>query len=80
MESALGQSLLMRSAVGSVMPNLSVEAIKNLQISLPPLAQQQQIARRYWAKADEVAMLQRKLATALDALEHILDSDNSARA
>ena len=80
LESGLGQSLLMRSAVGSVMPNLSVEAIKNLPISLPPLEQQREIAMRYLAKADEVAMLRRKLAIALDALEHILDSDNSVRA
>lgn len=79
LESELGQSLLMRNAAGAAMPNLSIESIKKLPISLPPLARQQELAQRYLAKADEVALLRRKLDAALDALGHVLDFDNPAR-
>ena len=62
------------------MPNVSVEAIKNMTISLPPLEEQRQIANRYRAKADEIILLRRKLEAALNSLGHILDLDDIGRA
>ena len=76
LESTIGQKVLRRISGGSAMPNLSAEAIKNMDISLPRLEQQQEIAKRYRAQADEVVRLRRQLATALDQLGRIWDADN----
>ena len=73
LESEKGIALLHRSAVGSVMPNLSTDAIKNMLISLPPLAEQNKIAARYQAKIDEIKVLKLKLVKAVNALNHLLD-------
>ena len=80
LESEIGQACIKRVAVGSIMPNVSVEAIKNMTISLPPLEEQRQIANRYRAKADEIILLRKKLESALNSLGHILDLDDNGRA
>ena len=72
LESETGITLLKSIAVGAAMPNLSTEAIRNMQIDLPPLQRQKEIAHRYKAKLTEIVLLKRKLAQAVDSLGQIL--------
>ena len=72
LESEIGVTLLKSVAVGTAMPNLSTEAIRNMQIDLPALPKQREIAKRYKAKAGEIVLLKRKLAQAIDSLGQIL--------
>ena len=74
LESETGITLLKSIAVGAAMPNLSAEAIRNMQIDLPPLEKQKVIANRYRAKQNEIVLLKRKLAQAKDSLGQIFAS------
>ncbi len=73
LESAKGTELLQSIAVGTAMPNLSVEAIRNMKISLPSLEQQRKIAATYKAQMTEVISLQKKLSMAMEKWVHLLD-------
>ena len=76
LESAKGQALLTRAAVGSAAPMLSINALKSMTIALPPLQQQMQIGAKYLAKMDEITVLKRKLIRAVDALSEIANFDS----
>lgn len=73
LESEKGVSLLKRIAVGAAIPNISLEALRNLPISLPPLEIQRKISERYQNKLNELAQLTRKLERVHEELAHILD-------
>lgn len=73
LESSKGQALLARAAVGSTMPMIKINTLREMSIALLPLDQQKEIGSKYLAKMDEIAVLKNKLAKAADALKHIVD-------
>ena len=73
LESPKGMAILNRAAKGAVMPNLSIEALDKMEISLPPLEQQKKIASQYLAKMDEIAIFRQRIEKAKDALKNIID-------
>ena len=73
LESPKGMAVLNRAAKGAVTPNLSIEALYKMEISLPPLEQQKKIASQYLAKMDEIAILRQRIEKAKDALKNIID-------
>ena len=54
------------------MPNLSAEAIKNMEIDLPAIEKQKAIANQYKAKLNEIILLKRKLEQAVNSLGQML--------
>jgi type I restriction enzyme M protein len=74
LESDKGQGILARAAVGSVMPMLTINALKDMSISLPPLPKQLKVSCRYKAKMNEIVLLKRNLAQAMASLGQIFDS------
>ncbi len=74
LESAKGQALLARVAVGSAAPMLTITALKDMSISLPPLQKQLEVSCRYKAKMNEIVLLKRKLVQAMASLGQILTS------
>ena len=73
LESSKGQALLARAAVGSTMPMIKINTLREMSIALLPLEQQKEIGSKYLAKMDEITVLKNKLAKAADALKHIVD-------
>ena len=72
LESEAGITILKNVAVGAAMPNLSAEAIKNMEIDLPAIEKQRVIATRYRAKLNEIVLLKRKLEQAVNSLGQML--------
>ena len=72
LESEAGITILKNVAVGAAMPNLSAEAIKNMEIDLPAIEKQRVIATRYKAKLNEIVLLKRKLEQAVNSLGQML--------
>ena len=69
--SEIGSTLLKKISVGSTLPNISAESLKNLSIPLPSMKKQNKIAEMYQAKVDEVKVLQRRLNKAQEELRGI---------
>ena len=69
--SEIGSMSLKKISVGSTLPNISAEALKNLSIPLPSMEKQNKIAEMYQAKVDEVKVLQRRLNKAQEELRGI---------
>lgn len=74
LESEKGTALLKSITVGATIPNIGVEALKKILIPQIPLVEQHEIASRYLAKLDEIALFQRKLQKAYEELSHIYDT------
>lgn len=74
LESEKGTALLKSVAVGAALPNISVEALRNLPIPQAPLEEQHAMATKYLVRVDEIKIYRRKLQKALEALEHIYDN------
>ena len=74
LESEKGIATLKSIAVGSALPNISIEALRKMPIPKVALAKQREIAQAYLAKVDEIAVLKRQLGKAVNALGHIFDS------
>lgn len=72
-ESEQGVSALKRITVGTTIPSIGVDKLKNLVIPLPPLEEQNQIATKYLAVLDEISVLKLKLEKALSRLNHVFD-------
>lgn len=70
-DSEVGSLSLKSIAVGSAMPNISVESLKNLMVPLPPMEKQNEIATLYQAKIDEIKVLQLKIQKAQNELKGI---------
>ena len=75
LDSKKGQYLLKRSSVGSVIPNISVEAIKNLQIPLPDMPEQNRIANLFLAAKDEYLINKIKMEKSIDKLFNVFDDN-----
>ena len=71
LNSEQGMEMLNRLSVGSVIPILSLETIKDIKIPAPPLEEQWQIASEYRRVMDEVAMTRYRLKKATDHLRHV---------
>jgi type I restriction enzyme M protein len=59
-----GQELLSRAAVGTTIPSIPVNNLKDVPIPLLPMERQRDIAARYQAKLDEIELLQIKVEKA----------------
>ena len=75
LESEIGMNILSTAAVGAAVANLSTEAIKNINIDLPSLDKQKEIANRYKAKLSEINYLRKKLSQAIDSLSQIITEE-----
>lgn len=75
-ESEHGISALKSITVGAALPSIGVEPLKNLTIPLPPLEEQNRIARKYQATLDEIAVLKLKMEKAVNRLYHVFDAES----
>lgn len=76
LESDDGIATLKSITVGATMPNIGIEKLKNIDIPLPPLEEQNRIAERYQIISDEISMLKLRLEKAASRLQHVLDEGN----
>ena len=74
-DSQFGYTLLKRASVGAAILNLSLDALKNIQIPLPSLKEQNKIANEYLSAKDEYLVNQLKLEKSLDKLSHVFDEN-----
>lgn len=74
-ESEKGIAALKSITVGTVMPNIGVDALKNLEIPIPLLDEQNRIANKYLAKLDEIKLLQMSLEKAQAELSSTFDKE-----
>ncbi len=72
-ESEQGIASLKSIVVGATIKNIGVEGLKNLNIPVPPLEDQNSIAEKYQATQDEIKVYKMRLAKAVDRLYHIFD-------
>ena len=72
-DSEIGATVLASIAVGNVLPVIPVESLKKLTVPLPPMDRQNEIARRYQAKTDEIKVLQLRLQKAQNELREIFE-------
>lgn len=68
-----GTAALKSITVGATIPNIGVEQLKKLIIPIPSLEQQNEIAAKYQAYKDEIAMLQLKIERTKSKLAHIFE-------
>lgn len=73
-DSIAGEAALNYASGGSVVKTISVEAVKNIMIPLPPLDEQKLIAQKYQAALDEYTILKRKMQKVLKRKRTLLDS------
>ena len=75
LDSKKGQYLLKRASVGSITPNISVEAIKKLQIPLPNISEQDRIAKLFLAAKDEYLINKIRMEKSIDKLFNVFDDN-----
>lgn len=75
LESEQGVAALKRITVGTTIPSIGVDKLKNLIVPLPPLEEQNRIAAKYLAVLDEISVLKIKLEKALSRLNHVFDEE-----
>lgn len=75
LESEQGIAALKRITVGTTIPSIGVDKLKNLIVPLPALEEQNQIATKYLAVLDEISVLKMKLENALSRLNHVFDEE-----
>ena len=75
LDSKKGQYLLKRASVGSIIPNISVEAIKKLQIPLPDISEQDRIAKLFLAAKDEYLINKIRMEKSIDKLFNVFDDN-----
>lgn len=74
-DSKMGEDVLNRVAAGSVVKTISLDAIKNLEIPLPSLDEQNRIAAKYLEILDEYEILKRKMARVLDRRRNVINNE-----
>ena len=70
-ESEQGVAALKRITVGTTIPSIGVDKLKNLIVPLPPLEEQKRIAAKYLAILDEISALKQKIDTAVNKLKTV---------
>ena len=71
LESEQGVAALKRITVGTTIPSIGVDKLKNLIVPLPPLEEQSRIAAKYLAVLDEISALKQKIDKAVDKLKTV---------
>lgn len=71
LESRDGQLSLKRISAGSVLENISIRALKTLEVPCPAMSEQNRIAEKYKKKEDAVRALSKKLDEAKQALKNV---------
>ena len=59
-----GKELMDRMVVGTTIPNLPLRNLKDIELPVPPMDEQEEVARRYQARLDEIEVLKIKLEKA----------------
>ena len=72
-ESSYGTSLLSQICIGSIFPTFNKRALEDMVIPLPPLSEQDKIAKRYLVLQDEIRICNMKLANAAEEKLHLFD-------
>ena len=72
-ESEQGAAALKSITTGVTIPIISVDRLKNLQVPVPDIAEQNKIANEYLAVLDEIQVLKLKLQKATDRLNNVFD-------
>lgn len=72
-ESEQGAAALKSITTGETIPIISVDRLKNLQVPVPDMAEQNKIANKYLAVLDEIQVLKLKLQKATDRLNNVFD-------
>ena len=62
-------------SVGTTIPNIGVDKLKNVAIPLPPMEEQNRIAEKYQATLNEIVRLKNELTSAVDKLHTIFDEE-----
>lgn len=70
-DSDKGIAVMKSISVGTIMPNISAESLKNIKVPLPPMEKQLEIAHLYQAKQDEIKILRLRLERAQSELKGI---------
>lgn len=78
-ESEQGIAALKRITVGTTIPSIGVDKLKNLIVPLPPMEEQNRVAAKYLAVLDEISVLKIKLEKALSRLNHVFDEEVSLK-
>jgi len=73
LESQQGIRQLKNTLTGVAMPVIRLEFLKKLLIPVLPLEEQLLIEKKYYAIVDEIAVLDKQKAQAVDRLSHLLD-------
>ncbi len=74
-ESEVGKAVLSSIIVGTSIPSIGLEQLKNIKVPKLSLIEQNMIAVKYQALVDEVKVLRRKTEKALDSIKHLFDND-----
>lgn len=74
-ESDQGIDALKRITVGTTIPSIGVDKLKNLIVPIPTLEEQNRIATRYLAVLNEISVLKLKLEKAFNRLNHVFDEE-----
>ncbi len=74
LDSETGQNQLNGITVGTTLPSIGVRDLKSMQIPLPPLSEQKEIASAYKAALDEVCALRKELNAATDRMTKIFET------
>ena len=61
--------------MGTTIPNIGVDKLKNIAIPLPSMEEQNRIAEKYQATLNEIVRLKNELASAVDKLHTIFDEE-----
>jgi type I restriction enzyme M protein len=74
-DSEIGETVLKRIAVGAKMPNITVEALKKINVPMPTMEKQIQVVERTRAKMDEVKVLRLRLERAIQSMKTFFEED-----
>ena len=74
-DSAQGIAVLKNISVGTTIPNIGVDKLKNIAIPLPSMEEQNRIAEKYQATLNEIVRLKNELTSAVDKLHTIFDEE-----
>lgn len=75
LDSRQGRYILKRASVGSITPNIGINAIKKLQIPLPPLSEQNRIATLLLAAKDEYLINKSRMEKSVEKLLNVFDDN-----
>lgn len=76
LDSEQGVAALKSITVGATIPNIGVDKLKNIMIPLPSMEEQMQVAQKYQATLDEIAMLKLRMERAVNKLHHVFDEES----